>query len=90
MVTKVEDDRILEDAVLFELFDDCSYLAIDQRHSVVVIGLGVSEQRCVRKVGRQLDTRLRRFQRLTIYLSPIKMQRALMRGTKALHVEESY
>ena len=55
MVTKVEDDRVFEKAIGFELFYDLRNLLVDGMHAIVIARVRVTEGRRVRVVGKDVD-----------------------------------
>ena len=54
VITKVEDERVFEQAVRFELRHQPADLLVDDTDAIEVTCVGVSEGRCVRMIGRQL------------------------------------
>ena len=55
MVTKVEDDRVFEEAIGFELFYDLRNLLVDGMHAVVIARVRVTEGGRVWMVGKDVD-----------------------------------
>ena len=55
MVSKVEDDRVFEKIIGFELLYDLRNLLVDGMHPIVVAGIGVAKRWRVRMVGEEFD-----------------------------------
>ena len=55
VIAEVKDKRVFEEAVLFQPGDCFSNNAVDGLNVVEVAGVGIAEERCVRKVGRKND-----------------------------------
>ena len=55
MIAIVEDESVVEDLVLFELFEKSPHLRVDCHVHVEVVGVGAPEDRCVGMVGGEFD-----------------------------------
>ena len=88
MVAKVKDKCVLKQSVGSKLFHHVAELAVDGLNAVQIARVGVTKQRCIRMIGRELHFR-RVMLCLFVFVNLLrKMERTLVRLSHGLHIKE--